>query len=85
MIFQYENGAKKGNELAGAEPGQERVGQKVAELGPVWDLATGSYFEGSSKFHKLNGELTDTICEGKYVSSSGETWYGWGGSRDGQQ
>ena len=60
MIFQYENGAKKGNELAGAEPGQERVGQKVAELGPVWDLTTGGYFEGSSGVHKLIGELTDS-------------------------
>ena len=40
--WDYEDGAKKGDVLAGVEPGQGRVSQKLAELGPVWDLTTGS-------------------------------------------
>jgi hypothetical protein len=36
--WEDEDGAKKGDVLAGAEPGRGRVSQKLAELGPVWDL-----------------------------------------------
>ena len=39
--------------LAGAQPGLEPVSQKLAELGPVRDLTTGGYFEGSAGIHKL--------------------------------
>ena len=42
---EYEAGARKGDVLAGAPPGQGRVSQRLAELGPVWDLTTGGYFD----------------------------------------
>ena len=42
----YEDGAKKGDVLAGAQPGQGRLSQKQAELGPVWDLTTGATMKG---------------------------------------
>ena len=45
---EYEAGARKGDELAGAV-----AGQKVSELGPVLDITTGGYFEGSDGLHKL--------------------------------
>ena len=44
---EYEAGARKGDELAGADAGQGRVSQKLSELGPVLDISTGGYFEGS--------------------------------------
>ena len=46
--------------MAGAEPGRGRVSQKLAELGPVWELTTGGYFEGSEGVHKLIGVLRDS-------------------------
>ena len=42
---EYEAGARRGDELGGAAPGQGRVSQRLAELGPVWDLTVGGYFE----------------------------------------
>ena len=42
--WEYEDGAKKGDMLAGAEPGRGRVSQKLAELGQVWGLTTGGCF-----------------------------------------
>ena len=50
---EYEAGARRGDELGGATPGQGRVSQRLAELGPVWDLTVGGYFEGSEGVHKL--------------------------------
>ena len=50
---EYEAGARKGDELAGAVAGQGRVSQKLSELGPVLDITTGGYFEGSGGLHKL--------------------------------
>ena len=70
LIFQweYEDGAKKGSMLAGAEPGQGRVGQKLAEeLGPAWDLTTGGYFEGANMLVLL-GRLC-TVGEGGAMGS----------------
>jgi hypothetical protein len=34
--------------------------QKLAELGPVWDLISRGYLEGSYVVHKLSGQLTDS-------------------------
>ena len=50
---EYEAGARKGDEMAGAIAGQGRVSQKLSELGPVLDITTGGYFEGSDGLHKL--------------------------------
>merc|ERR1719319_1723467 len=45
---------------AGAKPGLGPVSQKLAELGPVWDLTTGGHFEGSAGIHKLVSQMTDS-------------------------
>ena len=57
---EYEAGARRGDVLAGAQPGQGPVSQKLAEVGPVWDLTTGGFFEGSAGVHRLVGQLTDS-------------------------
>ena len=67
---EYEAGARRGDQLAGAQPGQGRVSQKLAELGPVWDLTTGGYFEGSSGLHQLIGCLTEAWAR-KQVLATG--------------
>ena len=55
--------------LAGAEPGRGRVSQKLAELGPVWDLTTGGYFEGSTGVHKLIGVMTDSWAKKQLLAT----------------
>ena len=57
---EYQAGARRGDVLAGAQPGLGPVSQKLAELGPVWDLTTGGYFEGSAGIHKLVSQMTDS-------------------------
>ena len=67
--WEYEDGAKKGDVLAGAEPGRGRVSQKLAELGPVWELTTGGYFEGSTGVHRLIGVLTDSWAKKQFLAT----------------
>ena len=67
---EYEAGARRGDVLAGALPGQGRVSQRLAELGPVWDLTTGGYFEGSEGVHKLIKEMGDAWCK-KHLLATG--------------
>ena len=55
--------------LAGAPPGQGRVAQRLAELGPVWDLTTGGYFEGREGVHKLIKEMGETRCKKQLLST----------------
>ena len=66
---EYEAGARRGDELAGAQPGQGRVSQKLAELGPVWDLTTGGYFEGSEGVHKLVKEMVEAWCRKQLLAT----------------
>ena len=66
---EYEAGARRGDELAGAQPGQGRVSQKLAELGPVWDLTTGGYFEGSEGVHKLVKEMMEAWCRKQLLAT----------------
>ena len=66
---EYEAGARRGDELAGAPPGQGRVSQRLAELGPVWDLTTGGYFEGSEGVHKLVKEMGDAWCKKQLLAT----------------
>ena len=53
--------------LAGAEQCWGRVSQKLAEPGPVWDLTTGGYFEGSTGVHKLLSVLTDSWAKKQFL------------------
>ena len=66
---EYERGARRGDEMAGAEPGRGRVSQKLAELGPVWELTTGGYFEGSEGVHKLIGVLRDSWAQKQLLTT----------------
>ena len=55
--------------MAGSEPGRDRVSQKLAELGPVWELTTGGYFEGSEGVHKLIGVLRDSWAKKQLLTT----------------
>ena len=66
---EYEAGARRGDELGGAAPGQGRVSQRLTELGPVWDLTVGGYFEGSEGVHKLVQAMGEAWCRKQLLAN----------------